>query len=273
MQETLKFGLRAAAIAGGLYLLLIAALFFLQRSFLYHPFGLPGAPAESGVPEMQEIRVRTADGLDILGWHAPARDAGAPTVAIFHGNGGHLALWAPRARDMLDAGLGVLMAGYRGYGGNPGRPTEQGLYADARAALDWLNSRGVADSDIVLAGFSLGTGVASQMANERRVAAMILETPYTAVVDLAAQIFPFVPVRWLLLDRYDNASRVARAQAPVLIVHGDADQVIPFEHGRAVYAAARDPKRFLHIPGGDHVGLWRRGAGPAMIEFALRRGR
>jgi hypothetical protein len=260
-------------LAGGLYLALLVALFVTQRSFLYLPWGVPGAPSASGLPEMREIRVRTADGLDLVGWHAAPRQADAPTLVLFHGNAGHLGLWAGQARAMLDAGLGVLIAGYRGYGGNPGSPSEQCLYADARAALDWLGARGVAGRDIVLWGISLGTGVASQMAAERRVAALVLETPYTSVADIAAALFPLVPVRWLLLDRFDNVARMDAVQAPLLIVHGDRDDVIPFAHGEAVFAAAREPKRFLHVPGGDHGDLWLRGVGRAIIEFAAARGR
>jgi uncharacterized protein len=272
MRHMRRFAKWIIVSTAALYLALVAALFVMQRSFIYLPWGVPGAPAASGLPEMQEIRVRTADGLDILGWHAAPRLAGAPTLVLFHGNAGHLGLWAGQARAMLDAGLGVLIAGYRGYGGNPGSPSEQGLYHDARAALDWLGARGVAGRDVVLLGVSLGTGVASQMANERPVAAIVLETPYTSVVDIAAALFPFVPVRWLLLDRFDTLSRIAAVRAPVLVAHGDRDDVIPFAHGEAVFAAASDPKRFLHVPGGDHGDLWLRGIGRAVIEFALRRG-
>ena len=273
MPHARKFAKWVVALAAGLYLALVATLFVMQRSFIYLPWGVPGAPAESGVPEMREIRVRTADGLDILGWHAAPRRADAPTLVLFHGNAGHLGLWAGQTRAMLDAGLGVLIAGYRGYSGNPGSPSEQGLYHDARAALDWLGARGVAGRDIVLWGISLGSGVASQMASERRVAAVVLETPYTSVADIAASLFPFVPVRWLLLDHFDTAARIGAVQAPLLIVHGDQDDVIPFAHGEAVFAAAREPKRFLHVPGGDHGDLWLRGIGRSVIEFALRRGR
>jgi hypothetical protein len=273
VSETLRTAFVWLIAALGVYGAIVGLAAVFQRSLQYFPFGTPGQPAALGVPEMREIRVRTADGLDLFGWHAPPRAAGAPTVVVFHGNAGNLGMLWFIGRRLIDEGVGVLLAGYRGFEGNPGRPSEQGLYLDGRAALDWLNARGVADGDVVLYGLSLGSGVASQIATERRVAAVIFEAPFTAMADVGAFHYPFLPVRWMLLDRFETRARVAGVEAPLLVVHGDRDEVIPFAQGAAVFAAAREPKRFVRIAGGRHNDLWERGAGEAIARFAAARGR
>ncbi len=262
---------QAAGIVALLYVGLAAALFVVQRQMLYIPFGAIEEPRVAGVPEMAAVRPRTSDGLDIVGWHAPPREAGAPTVVLFHGNGGHLGMRAWMARALLDAGMGVMLAGYRGYEGNAGSPSEDGLYADARAALDWLAERGVAGGDLVLYGESLGTGVAVKMASERPVAAMILQSPYTSIADVAATMFWFLPVHWLVRDRFDSLSRIAALRVPLLVVHGERDDLIPVALGRALFAAAREPKRALWIPEGGHNDLWDR-VRDTVMTFAARRG-
>jgi fermentation-respiration switch protein FrsA (DUF1100 family) len=261
-----------AAVAAALYLVVVAALFLGQRRLLYQPFGSFGAPADSGLPEMTAVRVRTADGLDNLAWFAPPRVAGAPTVVFFHGNACNLSCWSYKARAFVDAGLGMMMTGYRGYEGNGGDPDEAGLFADARAALDWLAGRGIAGRDVVLYGESLGSGVAVRMASERPVAAVVLEAPYTTIADVARHHLPFVPVGWLLRDRFDSLARIQDVQAPLLIVHGDRDTLIPSMLGRALYAAAREPKRALWIADGGHSDLWG-SIRDTVMRFVAQRGR
>src|SRR5882724_2091162 len=190
-----------AAVAVFGYAAFVGALFVTQRSLLYQPFGTFGAPAESGLPEMAAVRIATADGLDNLAWFAPARTPGAPTVVFFHGNACNLSCWSYKAREFINAGFGMMLTGYRSYEGNAGTPNENGIFADARGALDWLASRGIAGRDVVLYGESLGSGVAVRMASERAVAAVILEAPYTTIPDVTAFHLPFVPVQWLVLDR------------------------------------------------------------------------
>jgi fermentation-respiration switch protein FrsA (DUF1100 family) len=242
-----------------------------QRSLIYQPFGEFSTPAASGLPEMAAVRVATADGLDNLAWFAPPRRAGMPTVVFFHGNACNLSCWSYKARAFLDAGFGMMMTGYRGYEGNAGSPSEEGLFADARGVLDWLAARGFAGRDIVLYGESLGSGVAVRMASERAVAAVILEAPYTTIADVAAVHVPFVPVEWLVRDRFDSLSRIADVHAPLLIVHGDQDTLIPSTLGRALFAAAREPRHALWVPAGGHSDLWGN-IRDTVMAFAARRG-
>lgn len=267
---------RSLLAFGGLALCLYAAvcagLFVFQRALIYLPMDMPGTPSRHGVPEMRAVAARSADGLALAGWFAPPRAPGTPVVVLFHGNAGNLASRSFKARAFLDAGLGVMLAGYRGYGGNPGAPSEEGLFADGRAALDFLAAQGIEAGDVVLYGESLGSGVAVRMASERRVAAVILEAPYTSLPDVASFHYPFVPVGWLARDRFDSVSRIAAIAAPLLVVHGDRDEVIPIALGQRLFAAAAEPKRAQWIAGGSHNDLWER-IRAAVIAFAAARGR
>jgi fermentation-respiration switch protein FrsA (DUF1100 family) len=253
--------------AGG-YALLVGGLAVFQRDMIYHPGQEQGEPAEAGVPEMSPLPVRTDDGLKITGWYAAPRDPHAATIVLFHGNAGTLAHRAHKARILMDAGYGVFLAGYRGYGGNPGKPSEAGLYADARAVLSWLASRGVPPTQIVLYGESLGTGVAVQMASEHdELAALILEAPFTRLPDLAP---PFVATAFadmLLVDRYKSLSKIAANRAPLLIVHGEHDGVVPVDMGRTMLAAAASEKQGAFIAMGGHNDLWEHGGADHVLDF------
>lgn len=259
-----------AAILVSLYALGNVALYAWQRDLIYQPFGRSAAPAAVGVPEMAVVSVRTEDGVTLRGWHAPPSVPGAPTVVIFHGNIGTLAMRAFKARAFLDAGYGVWLAGYRGFDGNPGWPSETGLYADARAALDYLARRGTPPRQVVVYGESLGTGVAVQMATERPVAGVILEAPYTSIPDVAALRFPLMPVHWLATDRFDSLAKIGLVKAPLMIMHGDSDTVIPMAMGERLYQAATGRKQAVIIAGANHVDLYDWGAAAAAIDFIRR---
>jgi hypothetical protein len=263
--------LTIAGVAAAGYAGVVGLLYAGQRSLLFLPDdGRPSVHA-SGVPEMREVRLATADGLELTGWYAEAAP-GRPTVVYLHGNGGHIGYRGSRVRPYLDAGLGVLLVGYRGYGGNPGRPSEDGLSRDARAGLDFVLGRGVPAAEIVLYGESLGTAVAVRTAAEMAAAgtpvgALVLEAPMSSIVDVAAHHYPWAPVRWLMKDRFEAAGHIAAVATPVLVVHGEADAVVPVRFGRALFEAARDPKRALWVEGGGHEDLHAFGLGEAVLRF------
>jgi len=242
------------ATIAGVWIVLTGLLFAGQRSLLYFPD--PRAPAAVPLEAagFGPLAIR-ADDLDLLAWVRPPASPDHLTVILFHGNGGHLGYRLPLVTPLLEHGYGVALAPYPGYGGNPGRPTEGGFYAAGRATLDALKARGIAQSRMVLWGESLGGGVATQLATERRVAAVILQAPFTSVADRAQEIYPFVPARLLTRDRFDNLSRVARLGAPLLIVHGNEDSIVPRSHGQRLLDAASEPKRGVFIPGADHNDL------------------
>ena len=263
---------RYIAIGLAAYGAAVSGLYMIQRQLLYFPY--PGErapdPAAFGADDMSPVRLLTADGLSLLAWYRPAADPGGPVIVYFHGNAGHIGFRVPKIRPYLEAGYGVLLVSYRGYGGNPGRPSEEGLYADGRAALAWLAEAGVAPGRIVLYGESLGGGVAVQMASETRVGAVVLEAPFSSVTDIAAARMPLVPVRWLLRDRFDCAAKIASIGAPLLVLHGERDGVVPVRFGRKLYAAAVEPKEALFIAEAGHNNLYDFGAAEAVRDFMAR---
>jgi fermentation-respiration switch protein FrsA (DUF1100 family) len=249
-------------------------MYVAQRSFLYFPSTTAASPAESGVSEMQVVRLDTGDGLALRSWYRPAAD-GKPTIVYFHGNAGHVGYRGLRVRPYLEAGLGVLLVEYRGYGGNPGEPTEAGLYEDGRAAVRFLAAQGVGGRSTILYGESLGCGVAVQIAAEHAeqrssVAAVIVEAPLSSVTDVGAYHYPYLPVRWLLKDRFETRAKVAKIGAPLLVVHGTEDRIVPLRFGRSVFEAAAEPKEALWIAGGGHEDLERFGLHGVVLDFLSR---
>jgi len=244
------------AATGG-YGVIVATMYLAQRRLMYPAPPHTADPPEAGVPEMVEVWVRTADGLDLRGWHRAA-PSGGPTLVYLHGNAGSLAVCAEKLRPYLDAGLGVLMLAWRGYSGNPGRPYEAGLYADGRAALDLLAGAGVVAGDVVLYGESLGTGIAVHLARERAqagtpVRALVLEASYASMAEAAQANYPWLPARWLVRDRYDSLAKIAAVGTPTLILHGERDAVVPVGHARLLHAAAPDPRRLLTFANHGHA--------------------
>jgi uncharacterized protein len=250
------------ALVGGLYLFQRQLLYFPDRT---HPelFGL----RELGVCE---AILSTEDGLSLMSWYLPARP-GRPVIAYFHGNGGHVGYRAERLLRFAREGYGVLMVEYRGYGGNPGTPTEAGFYADGRAALEFLGREGVAPSRLVLYGESLGSGVAVALAAEHQVAALVLEAPFTSVAEVAQRHFPYVPASRMVTDRFDSLSRIGSVRAPILVLHGERDRVVPIRFGRALLDAAPEPKEGWFAPEAEHEDLARFGSFDVVVAFIERR--
>jgi fermentation-respiration switch protein FrsA (DUF1100 family) len=262
----------ALELVAAAYLVLGGLMFAFQRRLLYYPDRARPIPALHEAADMSVVEARTADGLALAAWYRPPADPAAPVILHFHGNAGHIGDRARLVRRYLDAGFGVLLAEYRGYGGNPGRPSEAGLYADGRAALDFVRQRGVPLERIVLYGESLGTGVAVRLASETKIGALVLEAPFTSAVDIGASAYRFVPVRWLMLDRFESAKRIGTVASPVLILHGEADATIPVGHGRRLLALAREPKEGRFYAGAGHSDLHDFGIADAVIGFLARRG-
>jgi hypothetical protein len=262
------------ALVVGAYLVLVAAMYIFQRNLLYIPDNRPPDPAASGVPEMREVRLKTADGLELISWHRAAA-SNRLTIVYFHGNGGNISYRAFRIRPYLDRGYGLLLVEYRGYGGNPGRPTERGLYNDGRAAMTFITDEGVPVDDVVLYGESLGGGIAVEIAAEqgrasKAVGALVLEAPLSSVTDVAAYHYPLVPVRWLLKDRFESASKIGDVRAPVFIIHGENDRIVPIGFGRALFETAKEPKESWWVSGGGHEDLHHFGLQAAVIDFLAR---
>ena len=229
------------------YLAVLAALFAGQRSLIYPAPQDRHAPA----PGFAIETLTTADGLALQAhWRRP--DAGRPAIVFFHGNGGSLALATQETRGFAARGYGVLLVEYRGYGGNPGAPSEQGLYQDGRAAMAFLAAQGIAPQRTIIVGHSLGTGTATEMAGQFSPAALILLAPFTSLPDVAGLAMPYVPAQWLVRDRFDNRAKLPDLAMPVLILHGTGDAVVPFALGQAL-AKTGPTATFRAVRGADHM--------------------
>ena len=252
------------------YGLLVGLLYTQQRQILFKPDrASPERPADAPTG-LTEIVSQTADGLDLRHWYLPPARAQAGVVVVLHGNAGNRGGTYWKFREIHDWGHGLLLADYRGYGGNPGAPSEDGLIADARSVLDWLAGQGVPAGRVVLYGESLGSGVASALAAERTPAGVVLEAPFTSVADLAQQQYWYVPARQLVRDRFDSRARIGDVAAPILILHGDRDPTIPVDHGVALAKAAGANAELVRYPDGDHLNLWEIGAGHQVRTFLAR---
>jgi fermentation-respiration switch protein FrsA (DUF1100 family) len=244
------------AILAGMYLLCLTGLFVYQRSLLYFPSYSYVPLSEARVnPAFQEISARTADGIDLKAWYAPATTKPF-TFVFFHGNGDSLYTASAVADPYIRAGYGFLVAEYRGYSGLPGKPTEAGLYADARAYLYALKGRGVQSENIILFGHSLGTGVVTQMAEEFHVGGLILLAPFVSVSQMAQDEYPIFPAKLIVLDRFENDKKISRIHVPLLIINGTDDQVIAPSQGKQLYELANQPRQFISLPGHGHNDLF-----------------
>lgn len=249
--RTVAFVAAAALVATAVVPDLFAGL---QRSFLYFPLSHEPPPIASVLPGAEEITFRTEDGIELRGWYRVARE-GAPSVLVFNGNAGDRSHRAPLATALAAHGFGVLLFDYRGYAGNAGTPSEDGLLADARAAADALLGRGVDPARTVYFGESLGAAVAIKLAAERPPLALVLRSPFTSLKEMAELHYPWLPVGAVLVDRYDSIGSIGSVRAPLLVVAGTADRMIPLSHSRRLYDAANEPKRFLEIVVADHNDL------------------
>jgi len=233
------------------YAVFIVALGLIQQKFIYFPDPAKFVPEEWALKELKPLEVKTTDGLALTSWYSSPRKSGKFTIVFFQGNAGHLGYRNYKVRPWLDAGYGVLMIGYRGFG-NPGMPSEKGFYQDARAAIEALRAKGVPNKAFVFYGESMGTGVAVQMATEYDASGLILESPYTSVPDVGADRYPMVPVRFLLHDKYDSLSKIGNVRMPLLLLHGEMDQVVPIKFGKQLFAAANEPKQAEFVTEAGH---------------------
>ncbi len=236
-------------VVGGLLLLVTGVLWGVQRSLVYFPEGAPaGTPAGA-----RDVVLRTGDGLELAAWWFAARTPGGPAVLLANGNGGHRGMREPLARALVAEGFSVRSFDYRGYAGNPGSPTEQGLAADARAARSFLvDEAGVPPDRLVYLGESLGAAVVTELATEHPPAGLVLRSPFVSLAAVAGEHYPLVPAGLLLRDRFPVADQVARVEVPTIVVLGDADSIVPPDQSRAVAAAAPGLVRVVEVPGADH---------------------
>ena len=254
----MSWALKLIASLVAVYLLLVLAGYLLQRRFIYYPSPERVLPAQAGMVGVEERMLTMPDGVRVVAWHAKAKP-GNPTLLYFHGNGGSISGRGSRVRAYTSLGWGVYMLSYRGYGGSGGAPSETANVADARIAYGALLQEGVPAESVIIYGESLGSGVAARLATERKAGGLVLESPYTSIVDVARRQFPWVPVGLFLVDRYETEKVLPQVRMPLLILHGRLDGLIPFEMGEKLLGIANPPKELVAFRDGGHNNLYAAG--------------
>ena len=224
-----------------IYFLILVFLYFYQRNLLYHPNENNYSEDRISV-EIENVKIKTSDNIELLGWYNEKNLKDFKTLIFFHGNAGSLENRIHKLNHFRDMNINFLIIAWRGFSGNKGNPSEQGLYEDGKSAIDWLIKKGVSEKNLILYGESLGTGVATHLAQNKNYAGVILETPFTSMIDAAKKFYPYIPVKLLLKDKFENYKKIKNINSPILIMHGEVDQLVPFSMGKKIYEIANKPK-------------------------------
>ena len=237
------------------YVLLIVVLFFFQGNLLYHPsINNYIKQEESKEPsEIEKVKITTGDKIDLVGLFYNKNIENSKTILFLHGNAGSLENRTYKLNHFKDLNVNFLIIAWRGFSGNMGKPNEVGLYEDARSAISWLNMRGIQDENIILYGESLGTAVAIEVAQNKNYAGVILESPFTSMINMGKKDYPFFPISFLLKDKYESNKKINKVSCPVLIIHGKVDKIVPYTMGEKMYELANQPKFFYSQKYGDHM--------------------
>lgn len=269
----LKLDLRPKSILKRLvfaYVLICLFMWVFQRHLIYMPMTNIQAPDAYGLHGFTDMSLKSGDGTHIHAWYHAAR-TGYPTVVYFHGNGGNLATRANYFQLLNEAGFGVLALDYRGYGASEGSPSEEGFYQDARALMDYAAQLlSLPPKRMIIYGESIGTGVAVQIATEYPSAALVLQSPFTSMEALATDNYPWLPVNFLLQDRFDSLSKIARTHAPLLLFHGEQDTIVPIKFGKILFDSAPTPKESIYFPENGHVNFDLKSLTEALITFSRK---
>ena len=232
------------------YLVITLSIYFFQRDLLYYP-SENNYYGDKLTVSVDEVKIKTKDNIELLGWHHKKDSQNYKTILFLHGNAGSLENRIHKINHFENMDINFLIIAWRGFSGNKGKPTEKGLYDDARSAVRWLEKEGVMKKDIVIYGESLGTGVATEIVQNNNFAGLILESPFTSMVDAAKNVYPYFPIRLLLKDKYESDKKIKNLKSPILIMHGEADKIVPFWMGKKMYELANEPK-YSYFPEKDN---------------------
>lgn len=224
-----------------IYFLVLVFLYFYQRNLLYHPNENNYSGDQISV-EIKKVKILTSDKIELLGWYHEKNLKDFKTLIFFHGNAGSLENRIHKLNHFQDMDINFLIIAWRGFNGNNGKPSEQGFYEDGKSAIDWLIKKGISEKNLILYGESLGTGIAIHLAQNKNFSGVILETPFTSMIDAAKIFYPYIPINLLLKDKFENYKKIKNINAPILVMHGEADQIVPFSMGKKIFESANKPK-------------------------------
>ncbi len=235
-----------------IYLIILISTYLFQRKLLYHPnennyFG------DEILVNVEKVKIKTKDNINLLSWFHIKNSNKYKTILFLHGNAGSLENRIHKINHFKNIDINFLLLSWRGFSGNKGSPNEKGLYEDARSAVRWLNSKGITEENIIIYGESLGTAVAIEIAQNRKFAGVILESPFTSMVEAGKNKYPYLPVKLLLKDKYESNNKIKNVNSPILIMHGKADKLVPFFMGKKLYELANEPKFFYFSEYDDHM--------------------
>ncbi len=234
------------------YLIVLTYVYLFQRNLLYHP--LDNGYQEDEINfDYNEIFIQSKEGIKLKAWLHEKDLINQKTIVFFHGNAGNLRNRNYKLNELSKFNVNFLIVAYRGFSGNQGKPSEQGLYEDARSTLDWLKIKGVKEKNLILYGESLGTAVAIEIAQNKDLAGIILESPFTSMVELAQKYYPVLPVKFLLKDKYETIKKLPNINSPLLVLHGKLDNIVPFSMGKKLFEKANEPKFKYFIDNDDHM--------------------
>lgn len=234
------------------YFFILSTTYFFQRNLLYHPTENNYSGDELHV-SIEKVKIKNKDNIELLSWFHKKNIKDYKTILFLHGNAGTLENRIHKINHFKDMDINFLLLAWRGFSGNEGKPTELGLYEDAKSAIRWLNLQGVSENNIIIYGESLGTGVATEIAQYKNFAGIILESPFTSMIDAAKEKYPYLPVKLLLKDRYESDKKIKNIKIPILIMHGKVDNIVPFYMGEKMYELANNPKYSYFSKYDDHM--------------------
>jgi len=237
------------------YVLLLTIVFLFQRNLLYHP-SIDNYLKDQNINQLSEIekvKINTVDNIDLVAWFYNKDIKKLKTILFFHGNAGSLENRIYKLNHFKNLNVNFLIIAWRGFSGNQGKPSEAGLYKDAESAVNWLNKKGINNENIIIYGESLGTGVAVEIAQNTNYAGIILESPFTSMINMGKKYYPFFPVRFLLKDKFESNKKIHKVSIPILIIHGKVDKIVPFAMGKKIFELSNEPKFFYSQEYGDHM--------------------
>ena len=234
-----------------IYVGITVVIYFYQRKLLYHPFNTQ-VSGEGLIHNFETINFKTSDNLLLKGWFH-LKSSKKKTILFLHGNAGNLDNRIDKLNSIGNMDVNFLIIAWRGYSGNPGKPSEEGLYKDARGSIKWLNEKGITNDQIILYGESLGTAIATEVGQNNNFAGIILEAPFTSMVDMGQKIYPIFPVKFLLNDKYETKKKIHNIKYPILIMHGKKDKIVPFYMGEKIYSLANEKKLKYFTENDDHM--------------------